>query len=92
MLPRGEQLLNRNRSFQKKSASETTDSSEKDHTNHDTVNNDTDANMMVAGSHLIVLQFLKSGFVNNPVIVSKRAHELYLLCVAIIVKCTLILS
>ena len=30
----------------------------------------TTGDVMIAGSHVIVLQFLKSGFVNNPVIVS----------------------
>ncbi len=59
MLPRGEQLLNRSRSFQHHSQCEDD--------NGDTGNG---GDVMVAGSHMIVLQFLKSGFVNNPVIVS----------------------
>ncbi len=76
MLPRGEQLLNRSKSFQKKPDSDESDLSDKDDTDD---NNDSDeqnsiANMMVAGSHLIVLQFLKSGFVNNPVIVSAHVN------------------
>ena len=59
MLPIGEQLLNK--SFQTKSDQGIRSSPDGEE------NGD---NVMIAGSHLIVLQFLKSGFVNNPVIVS----------------------
>lgn len=92
MLPRGEQLLNRSRSFPKKlssslnsadSSSDKVVSSEEggepkeediDTTGNDEEDSGGGGDVMVAGSHVIVLQFLKSGFVNNPVIVSYSVH------------------
>ena len=64
ILPRGEQLLNRTSSFQQKEGKQDS------HEEEEEMEKKNPHHVMIAGSHVIVIQFVKSAFINNPVIVS----------------------
>lgn len=78
ILPRGEQLLNRTSSFQQK------EEKQESHEEEEEMEKKNPDHVMIAGSHVIVIQFVKSAFINNPVIPNYRhlllhsADQLYL--------------
>ena len=69
-MPRGEQLLNRSKSFAKNEETVPPQDHPPSDPEEEVEQEDSD-HVMVAGSHVIVIQLLKSGFINNPVIVSE---------------------